>query len=78
VEAIKQMVVIPENHRIVLEVPEYIESNQIAEIVMIFKGKRSKRKEKIKDLSLAMKDIMFLNDMKKIENDFENIDNEGW
>lgn len=75
-EAIKQMVVVPENHRIILEIPEYIQTNQIAEIVMIFKSKRTKGK--IKDLSLAMKDDMFLEDMKQVEKDFENIENEGW
>ena len=76
-EAIRQFVRIPESHKIFIEVPNYIESEQLAEVILIIKENKGK-KEKLQNLSMAMKDPMFLKDLKEITEDFKYIDGEEW
>ena len=58
-EAIRQYKKVPKGHKIVLDIPKYIETDQIAEIVIIF-NKKSKKKYPIEE---AMSDPLFLEDM---------------
>lgn len=75
-EAIRQYVRVPKNHKIQITVPEYIDSEELAEVIVIV-GNKSK-KEKIKNMERAMKDPMFVADMNKINEDFKFIDSEEW
>jgi len=48
------------------------------EVILLVKpGKRS-FKDKIEELKTAVKDPMYLEDMKAINQDFEHTDMEGW
>jgi hypothetical protein len=77
-EAIRQIVRIPRNHEVKIKVPEHIAENELIEVILLVKpGKRS-FKDKIEELKNAVKDPMYLEDMKAINRDFEHTDMEGW
>jgi hypothetical protein len=76
-EAIRHFVRIPESHKILIDVPMHIESEQLAEVILIVRESKGK-KEKIQDLSLAMKDPMFISDLEEANKDFKFIDSEKW
>lgn len=76
-EAIRQFIRIPENHKISIEIPAYIETEQLAEVILIIRESKG-RKEKIQNISQAMKDPMFLNDLNQVNEDFKFIDGEEW
>lgn len=76
-EAIRQFVTIPESHRIFIDIPKYIEAEQLAEVILIIRESKGK-KEKLKSMAMAMKDPMFLSDLKEVNEDFKHIDSEEW
>lgn len=76
-EAIRQFVRIPENHKISIDIPQYIESEELAEVILIIRESKG-RSEKIKNLSMAMQDPMFLSDLNEVNEDFKFIDGEEW
>jgi len=75
-EAIKQMVKIPKNHKLTIDIPDYIDTDQVGELILILKEK--KKRIKGLDISQAMKDPLFLDDLKEIKEDYKNIDSTGW
>ena len=77
-EAIKQIVRIPENHEIKIKVPSHIPENEVVETILIIKKMPRNFKQKIKELKEASKDESFLNDLKDISEDFKAVDLEGW
>lgn len=76
-EAIRQFVRIPEDHRISIEIPSSIQAEQLVEVIIIAKENYNKQ-SKIENLKMAMKDPMYLQDLEKINNDFKYIDGEEW
>ena len=77
-EAIKQIVRIPEDHEIKIKVPSHIPENEMVETILIIKKTPDKFKQKIKELKEASKDESFLKDLKDISGDFKTVDLEGW
>ncbi len=77
-EAIKQVVKIPEDREIRIKVPPYIPENEIAEVIVIIKKSPERLKQKISELQEAMKDELFLADLREISEDFKAVDLEGW
>lgn len=69
-EAIKQIVKIPKDHEIRIKVPPYIPENEIVEVILIIK----KSPDKISELKEAMQDDLFLDDLRKISEDFKVVD----
>lgn len=76
-EAIKQIVRTPRNHKIQIIIPDHIPENEQVEIVLLLRGKREKN-HKINELKKAMKDKRFLKDLEETFKDFEKIDLADW
>ena len=77
-EAIKQIVRIPEDHEIKIKVPSYIPKNEIVEMILIIRKKPDSFNQKIRELKESVKDDIFLNDLRDISEDFRTVDLEGW
>jgi hypothetical protein len=76
-EAIRQFVRIPASHKVLIDIPHYIESEQLAEVILIIRESKGRR-EKLQNLSMAMQDPMFLRDLNETNEDFKFIDGEEW
>lgn len=77
-EAIKQIVKIPKNHEIRIKIPPHIPENEIVELILIIKKSPDGFKQKIDELKEAMKDDLFLDDLREVSEDFKAVDLEGW
>ena len=77
-KAIKQIMRVPKNHEIKIKVPEYLFENEIVEVILIVKKKSDDFGKKISEMKDAMKDELFLKDLREITDDFETIDLETW
>ena len=77
-EAIKQIVRIPENHEIRIKVPQYVPKDEIMEVILIVEKRPDSFKEKIRKLKEAVRDDLFLDDFREISEDFKKIDLERW
>lgn len=76
--SIKQIVRTPKNHEIRVRIPDHVPENDPVEIIMFFRKKPEDYNIKINELKNAMKDKLFLNDLKEASEDFENVDFEEW
>ena len=77
-KAIKQNIRIPENHELKIKVPKHIPANEVAEVVLLVKGKKdSLFKAKIEELKKAKTDKLFLEDLQNTLDDFKAVDVEG-
>jgi len=77
-EAIKQIARVSRDHEIRIKVPPYIPENEIVEMILIIKKRPDNFNQKIGELKAAMKDELFLNDIRNISDDFEMIDLQRW
>ena len=77
-EAIKQMVRIPEDHEIKIKIPHYIPENEVVEVLLIVKKKPAAFKQKVEELKEAVRDKVFLDDLRDVSEDFKALDLEGW
>jgi len=77
-EAVKQIVRIPKNHEIKIKVPQDVPETETIEVILIIKKRRDNFKQKIRELKKAVKDDLFLDDLKETSEDFRIIDLEGW
>jgi len=77
-DAIKQIVRVSEDREIRIKVPLYIPENEIAEVILIIRKKPDSFKQKISELKEAMRDDLFLDDLREISEDFKAVDLEGW
>ena len=77
-EAIKQIVRVSKDREIRIKIPQDIPENEIAEVILIIRKKPDSFKQKISELKEAMKDDLFLDDLKEISEDFKAVDFEGW
>lgn len=73
-EAIKQIVKIPDNHEIRIKVPQYIPENEEVEVILIFRKKATTFNQKVSELREAIRDNLFLNDLRGISEDFKTVD----
>jgi len=78
VEAIRQIVRIPEDHEIRIKIPQHIPKNEIVEVLLIVGKRTTAFKQKVKELKEAIKDNVFLDDIRDVTEDFKTIDLEGW
>lgn len=77
--ALRQIKRVPKNHKIVIDVPDSIDENQIMEVILLCKEMpASDKANKIAQLKLCQDDPLFLNDMQAVSDDFINVDNEAW
>ena len=77
--AFRELKRVPSNHKIVIEVPENINENQLMEVILLFKEPpKISHAEKIAQLKLSQHDPLFLADLQMISDDFTDIDGEGW
>jgi len=77
-EAIRQVVRIPGDHELKIKVPDYLEEDDLIEIILLVKKRKQDFTEKINQMKRAALDPMFLNDIREIERDFESPDLEEW
>jgi len=77
-EAIRQIVRVPENHEIIIKIPQYLLKNEIVEVILIFKRRPDDFEQKINILKDSINDELFQNDIREINEDFKAIDLEGW
>jgi len=76
-EAIKQIIKIPKNHEIKIKVPMEFPENETVEVILIMKKRQDSFRERIRELKIAAKDNLFLEDLGEISEDFRSIDLEG-
>ena len=77
--ALRQFKRVPNDHRLVIEVPESIEENQLMEVILLCKDLRQNDKtNKIEQLKHSQTDRIFIDDMKLVNDDFRQLDNEAW
>ena len=76
-EAIKQIIKIPKNHEIKIKVPREFPENETIEVILIMKKRQDSFRERIRELKIAAKDNLFLEDLGEISEDFRSIDLEG-
>ena len=76
-EAIKQIIKIPKNHEIKIKVPREFPENETVEVILIMKKRQDSFRERIRELKIAAKDNLFLEDLGEISEDFRSIDLEG-
>ena len=77
-EAIKQIVRIPKDHKIRIKIPQYVPEDEIMEVILIIKKGSDSFKEKLRELREAARDSLFLNDLTDMAEDFKRVDLEGW
>jgi hypothetical protein len=78
-EAIKQIVRTPKNHEIRVKIPQHIPENELVEVIVIGLGtQRTDFDQKINALKAAMRDKLFLSDLRNLSKDFEAVDREEW
>lgn len=73
-EAIRQIVRVPEDHEIKIKVLQYLLKDEIVEVILIIKKRSNDFEQKISQLRDAMKDEIFLSDLKEISEDFKEVD----
>ena len=78
IKAFRQIIKIPENHEVRIKLPKNIPTNEIAEIILIIRGRTDDFKEKINELKKCMDDKLFQEDLKEVMEDFKNVDLEDW
>lgn len=77
-EAIKQIVKIPKDRELRIKVPLSIPEGETAEVIVIIKKSPASLKQKISELQEAMKDELFLADLREISEDFKAVDLAGF
>ncbi len=77
-EAIKQIVRVSKDHAIKVKVPSYIPENETVEMILIIKKRTDGFNQKIRELKRAVKDELFLNDIRNISEDFKIADLQKW
>ena len=73
-EAIKQIVRTPKNREIRIKIPDHIPENHPVEIIMFIRKNPEDYNNKINELKNAMKDKLFLSDLRAVSEDFKNVD----
>lgn len=77
--ALRQIKRVPKNHKIVIEIPDTIQENQMMEVILLCKElPENDKANKIEQLRDSRHDPLFLNDMQTISDDFAHVDSEGW
>jgi hypothetical protein len=68
---LRQIKRVPKNHKIVIEVPDTIQENQIMEVILLCKElPKNDKGDKIAQLKDSQHDPLFLSDMQAVSDDF--------
>ena len=77
--ALRQIKRVPKNHKIVIEVPDTFQENQIMEVILLCKElPKNDKASKVEQLKESQDDPLFLSDIQTISADFISVDNEAW
>ena len=77
--ALRQLKRVPKNHKIIIEVPDNIDENQMMEVILLFKTPpKNTKADKIAQLKNSQSDPLFLQDLQTINDHFSDIDSEEW
>ncbi len=77
--ALRQLKRVPKNHKIVIEIPDTIEENQMLEVILLFKSPpKNTKADKLAQLKKCQHDALFLADLQAVSDDFSHVDNEEW
>lgn len=77
--ALRQLKRVPKNHKIVIEVPENIDADQMMEVILLFKEtSENSRSDKLAQLKMSQSDALFLADLQAVSEDFSEVDREAW
>jgi len=77
--ALRQLKRVPKNHKIVIEVPENIDENQMMEVILLFKETpKNSRTDKLVQLKASQHDALFLADLQAVSDEFSDVDCEVW
>ncbi len=71
----KEIVDVPENHRLTIHLPQNFPSKK--KVVVTVEEITLSKKDKMKLMKRASSDKLFLKDLKEVNRDFESISNEG-
>ena len=77
-EAIKQLIRVPDNHEVTIKIPEDIPANELAELILIVWNGGSEFRKKVKLLEETKNDPLFMQDLAEMSGDFSDTDLEGW
>ncbi len=77
--ALRQLKRVPQNHQIIIEVPDTIDENQMMEVILLFKTlPKNTKADKIAQLKNSQSDALFLQDLQAMNDHFSDIDTEEW
>ncbi len=77
--ALRQLKRVPKNHKIVIEIPDTIQEDQMMEIILLCKETpKNNKADKLAQLVNSQHDPLFLEDLQTISNDFIDVDSEAW
>ena len=64
------------NNQVVIQLPDSFKGKK--KVKIIISEIENTKKQKVELMKKAFKDVHFLNDLNKVNNDFANIENENW
>ena len=76
-EALKYQLLIPTERKLTIKVPAHVAPNQMAEVIVIVGGNSGARDAKIAMLKEAMRDPLFIQDLKEVSSAFAAIDSDN-
>ncbi|MCI4626081.1 MAG: hypothetical protein L3V56_08990 [Candidatus Magnetoovum sp. WYHC-5] len=78
-QAIKQILNVPESGELIIKLPNKIPKNETVEVIIIYKeNKRKIFKEKLECFKDLDKDELFQEDLNEVAKSFSETDKEGW
>lgn len=77
-QAIKQIIKVPENRELQIRLPVGVAPNETIEVILIYGNTLSENEEKINLLKAAMNDKQFRQDLEAIADDFSPVDADIW
>jgi hypothetical protein len=66
---------VPKNHQLTINLPESFPSKQ--KVIVTVEEVPLSKKDKLKMMKRAASDPLYISDMKEVNNDFDQINNEG-
>lgn len=71
-EIIRQTVKIPKSHEVKIKVPDHFAEDELMEVILRVKRRKQSYKDKMEQMKQAIKDPMYLEDMKAVNRDFQH------
>ena len=77
-QALKQIMEIPANRELVIQLPAEALAHEKVEVIVLFQPQSGSDSDKQAAMREAMNDPLFLADMNEVMEDFRHVDVEGW